>query len=324
METALFIGLLLLTLSVVATGFYIIKELRGGRTDQSLLEWLKTTAEGQRAVGDRLDRAAQIVGSLQKELGTVTEASRGAKELLEMLRSPKLRGGLAEQSLEAILASFLPRDLYQMQYRFSSGEIVDSVIKLPWGLIPIDAKFPKENFERHLRAETKEEQESALRAFRSDVKKHIDDIAKKYLRPEEGVKEDLLMYIPFEAVYGVVDNDEELVNYARKKRVDIVSPNVFVAFLRHVLRWTQEQRITENLSKVIDELKSLDQENQRFGRNFDVLSRHLTNAKGALETTSAQYQSLSARISQVAKIEPGEKSRTLPEPAPVDQSKQSA
>lgn len=319
----LIIGLFFLTAAVIVVGWLLLREIKGGRTDQSLLEWLKTTAEGQRTIGDRLDRAAQIVGSLQKELGTVTEASRGAKELLEMLRSPKLRGGLSEQSLEAILASFLPRDLYQMQHRFNSGEIVDAVIKLPWGLIPIDAKFPKENFERHLKAETKEEQDSALRAFRSDVKKHIDDIAKKYLRPEEGVKEDLLMYIPFEAVYGVVDNDEELVHYARKKHVDIVSPNVFVAFLRHVLRWTQEQRIADNLTRVIDDLKSLDQENQRFGRNFEVLSRHLTNAKGALETTSAQYSSLSSRISQVARLEPGEKTKPLPEPTPVDQSRQS-
>ncbi|MBI3261177.1 DNA recombination protein RmuC, partial [Candidatus Berkelbacteria bacterium] len=202
------IPLAILGLIIIGAAAVIVMEIRKHqpKDDQSMLEWLRSTADGQRAIGQRLDTASTIIGALQKELGSVTEASRGAKELLEMLRSPKLRGGMGEESLEAILASFLPHDLYQMQYRMQSGEIVDAVIKLPWGVIPIDAKFPKENVERHLRAETEEEQQLTLRALRADVKKHIDDISKKYLRPEEGVKEDALMFIPFDAIYHLINS----------------------------------------------------------------------------------------------------------------------
>ncbi|MBI3261307.1 DNA recombination protein RmuC, partial [Candidatus Berkelbacteria bacterium] len=112
--------------------------------------------------------------------------------------------------------------------------------------------------------------------------------------------------------YHLINSDEELVDYSRKRKVDLVSPNTFVAFLRHVLRWTQEQRIAENLNQVLTDLKALHTEGGKFGDQLDLLNKHVTNAKTAVDTASSQYQKLQGKINQVAKLETNQTKKLQP------------
>ncbi|MBI4127046.1 MAG: DNA recombination protein RmuC, partial [Deltaproteobacteria bacterium] len=154
-------------------------------------EWRET----HQTVGQRLDNAARVVSELTKGMSKVEEETRRVFEvgkdiasLQELLRAPKARGNLGEQFLGDLLTQMLPQDAYELQYEFKNGERVDAVIKTAHGLVPVDSKFPLENFQKD------------RKLFVTDIKKHIDDISKKYIRPGEGTFEFALMYIPAENV----------------------------------------------------------------------------------------------------------------------------
>ena len=137
--------------------------------------------DSQKTVGDRLDGAAQVVGQVQKDLGSLSQATARVFEvgkdiasLQEILRAPKIRGGLGELFLEDLLRQILPPSNFEIQYKFKSGAIVDSVIRLGERLVSVDSKFPLENFKRIISGENEDVKKQARRVFKSDVKKHID------------------------------------------------------------------------------------------------------------------------------------------------------
>ncbi len=241
------IGLLIL--------FRQIQKLKEKKNDpeslQVLTEWLKgmqasvekntevtqkQLSESSKTLNERLDRAASVIAGVQKEIGQMSEIGRSMKELQDFLRSPKLRGNLGEQVLRELLGQFLPKESFHLQYRFKSGEIVDAAIKTESGIIPIDSKFPLENFKAMTTAETEAERTTFQKDFVRDIKKHIDDIAQKYILPDEGTIDYALMYVPSEAVYyEIMSNNPEISDYAHKKRVLPVSPSTFYAYMRAIL-----------------------------------------------------------------------------------------
>ena len=184
----------------------------------------QVTEQLQKSTGDlntRLDNAAKVVSEVSKGLGGLAEATKKVFDvgkdiasLQEILRSPKLRGGLGELFLGDLLAQIFPPAHYTLQHRFKSGEVVDAAIKLGHNLVPIDAKFPLENFRRVVETATEEERKVAKRRFIGDVKKHIDAISGKYILPDEGTFDFALMYIPAENVYY-----ELIINTAAARRV---------------------------------------------------------------------------------------------------------
>ncbi|MDO8515138.1 MAG: DNA recombination protein RmuC, partial [bacterium] len=215
----------ILVLSVLILGFgflfvFLNKKLEV-KQDNTLLEWLKS-------MDKRLDLQTQKILESQKTIGEMSEIGKSMKDLQNFLASPKLRGGLGEQVLKDLLTESLPRQSFSLQYSFRSGVRVDAMIKTSSGIIPIDSKFSMENFKKM------HEDESFKKDFQRDIKNRVDEIADKYILPDEGTVDFALMYVPSEAVYYDIVNSE-LIDYAYKRRVMPVSPSTFYAFLRSVL-----------------------------------------------------------------------------------------
>src|SRR4030043_2007118 len=195
----------------------IIKMLQSGsKEDRKVL--LDSLQKNTQSMNERLDNAARVISQVQRNIGEMSEIGRGMKDLQEFLRSPKLRGNIGEQVLKELLGQFLPKSSFNLQYTFKSGEKVDAPIKTSAGIIPVDSKFPMENFRKMVGAQNEAEKKTAEKEFVRDVKKHIDDIANKYILTEEGTIDYALMYLPSETVYYEVVNNIELFDYGGKKK----------------------------------------------------------------------------------------------------------
>jgi DNA recombination protein RmuC len=206
-----------------------------------------------------------------KELGRLEQA----------LRPPKARGGFGELLLENLLRDRLPRDAYELQYTFAGGERVDAVIRAEQ-LVPVDAKFPLDNFERMTTAESEAEQELYEKAFARDVKGHIDAIASKYVRPGEGTYDWALMYLPAEAIYYelVCGKTGALLRYAHEKRVFPVSSTTFTAYLQVIAFGLKGMQIERNAQAVLEYCAALQTDFEKFRDDFELVGKHLANAQG--------------------------------------------
>jgi DNA recombination protein RmuC len=274
------------------------------QVNERLKENAQVLNDTQQSLGERLDNAAQVIGGVQKSLGGLEEANRRIYEvgkdissLQEILRAPKLRGGLGEFFLEDLLGQILPTQHFSIQHGFRSGEKVDAVIKLGASLVPVDAKFPLENFKRLLEAMSDDERSRAKRLFTADVRRHIDAIAAKYILPDEGTYDFALMYIPAENVYyETVIKDEaaderNLCQYAMSKRVIPVSPNSFYAYLQVIVLGLKGMRIEDRAKEIIEYLGRLQGDFAKFRDEFVVLGKHINHAQSS-------YQSADKRLEQ--------------------------
>ncbi len=247
----------------------------------------------------------ELLAKVESSNQRMIEVSKDVASLQDILTAPKLRGGFGELMLGDLLASMLPDERYELQYRFTSGETVDAIIKLRDNtLISVDSKFPLENFKRVLANDaTEEERKHARRAFVSDVKKHVQAIAKKYILPEEGTLEFALMYIPAENVYYetiVSDkNGHELLEYFFKHRVIPVSPNSFYAYLMTIVFGLRGLRIEKQAREMIGAIDRLGREHERFADEFDVLGKHLGNAQKKYEDADKRFNRITAHVDRI-------------------------
>ncbi|HAL57133.1 MAG TPA: hypothetical protein DCP63_11845 [Bacteroidetes bacterium] len=281
-------------------------------------------------MGSRLDNAAKVIQDVQNKLGELGKATQEIKELgqsvsklEEMLKAPKLRGGLGELLLEDLLKQVLPANAYSIQYKFRSGQVVDAVIHTAGGIVPVDSKFPLENFQKMVEAKTEQEKKGALRTFRSDVKKHIDAISEKYILPDEGTFDFALMYIPAENIYyETIIKDESfaeedgLYAYSTKKRVVPVSPNSFYAHLRVIALGLKGLQIERSAKLIFQNLERLGSELQKFSDLFETLGTQLNNAKNNYDKADKQLNSLSEKFKGIQSIPETKDTRpleTLPE-----------
>jgi DNA recombination protein RmuC len=265
------------------------------RVDQNLNDSARLMHESQQSIGERLDRAAQAVSGVQKSLGSLDEATKNVfaigkdiAELQNILRAPKIRGGFGEFLLADLLTQVFPTKYFTLQHAFKSGETVDAVVKLT-RLVPIDAKFPLENFKRMVGAAESEERQQHRRKFVADVKRHIDAIAAKYIRPDESTFDFALMYIPAENVYyetivkEEISDGGEIAAYAFAKRVVPVSPSTFYTYLQTISLGLRGWEVEENARHILEQMESLKGDVVRFKDDFEKLGTHLTYARSNYE-----------------------------------------
>ncbi|OGK21105.1 hypothetical protein A2866_02805 [Candidatus Roizmanbacteria bacterium RIFCSPHIGHO2_01_FULL_39_8] len=289
------------------------------KVSNELIEWLKTSTanvdqrlnEHMTQFNSRLDNAARIIAQVQKNIGEFSEIGRSMQELQEFLRSPKLRGNLGEQILKDLLAEHFPKDSFKLQYSFKSGERVDAIIKTSQGFIPIDSKFPIENCVKMWKAVNTQEKEKHKREFEKDVKKHVDDIAKKYILLSEGTVDYALMYIPSESIYYEIINNSQLYTYSGKKRVLPVSPMSFYAYMKAILMSFEGQRIQSKAKEIIEILETMKKDYEKTDEALSVLTKHVTNAYNQVSQVSKSFLSLGQKLSSTRLLSSAEDEEKL-------------
>jgi DNA recombination protein RmuC len=233
------------------------------------------------------ERLKEDIGRLSGATLQMLEVGKTISSLEDLLKPPKIRGGMGETLLEELLNQILPAGYCTFQHAFKSGEKVDAVIRLGGKLVPVDAKFPLEQFRNIVENNNEAERKTARRNFLRDVKKHLDDIANKYILPDENTFDFALMYIPAENVYyeAVIkeDGDEGLYSYALKKKVIPVSPNSFYAYLQVIIHGLKGMSIEAHAREIINHLERLKGDEKRFRDEFEVLGNHLSNARKKYE-----------------------------------------
>jgi len=307
METVL---LIIILIAIVVLVVLVSRQ----KPSNELVEWLKNTGNRlefqSKSFNERLDNAAKIIGDVQKNIGEFSEIGRSMKDLQEFLRSPKLRGNIGEHVLKELLGQMLPKQSFHLQYTFKSGDKVDAAIKTAAGIIPIDSKFPMENFRKMMDKgdPASPELRGARKDFESDVKKHIDDISKKYILTEEGTIDYALMYIPSESIYYEVVNSTSLFDYAQDKRVLPVSPTTFYAYLKAILMSFEGQKIEAKAGEILATLRAVQKDYVKVDDNLNILQKHLTNAYNMMGNVFSSFSTLGRKISSTQNLGIGGKS----------------
>jgi DNA recombination protein RmuC len=298
----------LLALGIVALAAWLARVLRSElvalRTDsgtqlrernaevdgrlQALVETLdRRLGELDTKVDRRMESTTQAASQIHDRLGKMDEATtqmlsrvQDLARLEHALRPPKARGGFGELLLGNLLRDRLPPDAYELEYGFRGGQRVDAVIKVE-RLVPIDAKFPLENFERIGAAESDDQRTLFEKAFARDVKGHVDSIAEKYIRPDEGTFDFALMYLPAEAIYYelVCGKTGALLAYAHSKRVFPVSPTTFTSQLQVIVLGLKGLQIEQHAHEVMAYCAQLQKDFGRFKDDFEVVGKHLGHAQ---------------------------------------------
>jgi DNA recombination protein RmuC len=268
-------------------------------TDQILAQRFESTSKTVSEVQTNLAR-------LEESNKRIYEVGRDISSLQEILRAPKIRGGIGEFLLGDLLSQILPSKHFSLPHTFKSGERVDAVIHLGKRLVPVDSKFPLENFRKLLDADSDRDRKVYRRRFVSDVKSHIDAIARKYILPDEETFAFALMYIPAENVYYetiIKEQDAEdgksIANYSMQKRVIPVSPNTFYLYLQTIILGLRGLEIEENTQQIISALGRLRVDFDRFYRDFGLIRTHLRNANVCFEYADKKLQRFKDKFKQV-------------------------
>lgn len=280
------------------------------RLTDLMLGQLKEARENQGAVsGAMREQIASFMKEathIREELSQVGEKVKDVSSFQEMFKAPKLRGQWGEASLEHILSQHFPPELYKSQYLFSSGEKVDFVLTLPDGkILPIDAKFPSENFEKITKSRDAEK-EFLQKKFIEDVKIKINEISSKYILPSEGTVDFALMYIPAEAIYyEIVNNisrETDLAKYAWSKKIILVSPNTIYLTLKTIEHWFRDTQISRQTQDILRKLNKVHQDAGKLMNDFRKLGSHLRNASSAYENSEKRLSMFGEKVERLLEI----------------------
>ncbi len=264
--------------------------------------------ESHRVLGKNLSGATEVFGKVQGGIGRMSELAtrleqlaHGVEEIGKILRVPKLRGLMGEQTLETLLSQVLPRPMWQSQHRFPDGRTVDAVVHFGDRLLSVDAKFPLEAFVRLSNATTEEEEKVARREFGRAIKVRIDEIAQRYIRPGEGTLDFALMFVPAEAVFAHVLAEEHF-QYGFERRVLPVSPATLFAFLSLVAAGVRGMEVDSRAREVVQELEAAEVEFGKLREDLSVLGKHLHNASQRFGVVEATAAALHTRLGALGRV----------------------
>lgn len=253
------------------------------------------------------DQMEKFIGGFSQMKEVLSQVQSQVKEVSSfqtIFKSPKLTGQWGEASLDYMLSLYFPRrDAYELQYQFSSGEAADAVLKLPNGrILPIDSKFPQDNFNQFINAVEVSQKEEARKALVARIKQDITDIAAKYILPNENTVDFAMMYIPAESLYYEVVTKEDLTSYAWSKKIFLTSPNTFILTLGVIQHWFKDSDITKKTGEILKKLQRIAIDGEKLSDSFRKLGSHISNAKSSYDEAEKRIEMLVDRVSNVGNL----------------------
>lgn len=280
-----------------------LKEI-SGEVDKRLAEGFDKTTQ---TFGDVLKRLA-LIDDAQKK---ITALSNNVMSLQEILNDKRSRGAFGEIQLQSLISNIMPKSHYALQHKFSNDKIVDCTLLLPepTGKIAIDAKFPLESFKKMMDLDLAEgDRLSASKQFVKDIKKHINDIADKYILPPE-TSDGAVMFIPAESVFAEIHSHyPELVEYSYKKKVWLVSPTTLMAVLTTAAAVIKDEQTRKQVHIIKEHLIALSQDFMRFQNRMDSLSKHIGQVTKDVEQVNVSAKKISSRFGKIERVEINEDS----------------
>ncbi len=269
--------------------------------------------DGQKSLSDHLGASGRLLQDVGQKMGRIYEASQKIEKLAgdvtrleDLLKPPKLRGALGEAFLEQTLRQVLPAQGFEMQYRFPDNVVVDAAIFVGERIVPVDSKFPLENFRRSREAPDEADRRRAQRDFASDVKKHVDAIRTRYIRPESGTLDFALMYVPAEAIYCEIVGEEEqgaaLADYALERRVVPVSPRLLYAYLSTVSMGMRGLELQRSAQEIQERLSDLGRLWEKVEDPFGKVRVHLSNTQKQYDEAAKALGRFGEKLSGIAEV----------------------
>lgn len=307
---------------------------------QEQMKEIRTTldsklGESTRVLQEQFGHSAKIIRDVTEKLTKLDETNRQVvnfadqlQNLQDVLQNPKQRGVLGEYYLETVLKNVLPPGRFQMQYKFSDGEIVDAVIFLDKDkILPIDSKFSLENYNRILEERDSAERERLEKLFKQDLKNRIDETA-KYIRPKENTMDFAFMFIPSEAIYydllinqvgAVKTSTRDLIEYAfQQKHVIIVSPTSFMAYLQTVLQGLRALQIEESAKEIRKRVEELGRHLGNYEQFMKKLGVNLTTAVNAYNASYKELGKIDKDVLHITGEAVGLEPQLLDKPEEID------
>jgi len=329
MET-LFLIIILIVLSGGLAGIFWFLRKRFGapkNDEQSLLMLQNQLNEITRTLDSKLGESTQMIQRqlgesikvIEKNAQELTKVNEGQKQVIDVtkqlenlqdiLKNPKQRGVLGEYYLETVLKNVLPPGSFETQYKFKDGTAVDAVIFVKNMIIPVDSKFSLENYNRLLETKDEAERQRLESAFRDDLKNRIDETA-KYIKPSEKTTDFAFMFIPSEAVYydllinkigAVKSNTRDLIQYAAgEKKVMIVSPTTFLAYLQTVLQGLKALKIEESAKEIVKRVGELMRHLSSYDNCFKKLGTHLGTTVNMYNTAYKEFGKIDKDVLKIS------------------------
>ncbi|MBL7156842.1 MAG: DNA recombination protein RmuC [Candidatus Omnitrophica bacterium] len=267
-----------------------------------------------------LDTIKNMGVTLERMLEQQKEASDLGNSLKYLLQTPKLRGSYGEEVLEEMLDRVLPKGVWEKQYAIEGRETVDAVVKYKDIVIPIDAKFPREIYERYLNVPEGEEKKKNWKLYEEGLKVQISSIKNKYIKPHKGTSDFALMFIPSESIYyetiaekNFLGDPSSIYEFARSQNVVPVSPNTFYAFLQIIILGIRNIDIIKSAKKLREALIKIERNFKRFYSKYEEIGACLDKARNAYKVGDTHISRFKDNIESTLKLD-------LPNPPQIENS----
>ncbi|NIT03727.1 DNA recombination protein RmuC [Candidatus Saccharibacteria bacterium] len=300
---ALIIILIVVLLVAVGGILFLLLEERSQRGSRFRGEEILQRLEQHRGeLGANLKSLDERLHAVTRDIGGVRDVTTQLREFQESLKASKYRGGVGEAVLTDLLRQVLPKDRWEAQYQLGRDR-VDAVVKTSGGLlVPVDSKFPVEDFQVYASAKSEEERDPAWRAFKRNVKQKLDETA-SYIRPDEGTVPFVLMYVPYEPMFQEVVSDSELWQYALSKRAYFTSPQTFWVTLQFLTFSLKREQFAEQAEELIRMIHSVSKDARDFEGLLGTASNQVANAKNNVDRLVSVFSSLLGKLESLEDLD---------------------